>query len=59
MAVATQICTEVAIRDIDDYTIAFRFVSEKGADAFVSEVSLYEGRLSFLRLGLEILESII
>lgn len=55
MTVATQICTGVVIYDIDDYTIAFQFRLDEGADAFIDAISVYEGRLSFSRLGLDVL----
>lgn len=55
MTVATQICTEVVIYDIDDYTIAFQFRLDEGAYAFIGAISVYEGRLSFSRLGLDVL----
>lgn len=55
MAMATQICTEVAIRDVDDYTIAFCFQQERGVTDFVNELQAYSNRLSLVRLGLEVI----
>lgn len=55
MTIATQVCTDVVIRDIDDLSIAFRFQTEKGANTFVEAILPYEGMLSFSRLELEIL----
>lgn len=55
MAVATQICTSVAIRDIDDYTIAFGFQREDGVTDFINELEAYSDRISLVRLGLEVI----
>ena len=55
MTVASEICTEVVIYDIDDYTIAFQFRLNEGADAFIDAISVYKGRLFFSRLGLDVL----
>lgn len=55
MSIAVQICSEVAIRDVDDYTISFRFTSEEGVSEFVNELSAYSEFLSVSRFGLEVL----
>jgi hypothetical protein len=55
MTIAAQICTEVAIRDIDDVTIAFRFQTEEGVNAFVEAILPHEGMLSFSRFESEVL----
>lgn len=36
MAIAAQICTNVAIRDVDDYIIAFGFQIEHGVTSFLN-----------------------
>jgi hypothetical protein len=55
MTIATQVCTEVSIRDIDDVTIAFRFKTEEGANIFVEAISSYEGMLTFSRFELDVM----
>jgi hypothetical protein len=55
MTIAVQISTEVAIRDVNDYTIAFRFKTEEGMSAFIEAILPYEGSLSFSKLGLDVL----
>ncbi len=55
MAIAAQICTNVAIRDVDDYTIAFGFQIEHGVTSFLNELEAYSNRLSLIRLGLEVI----
>lgn len=51
MAIATQICTDVAVRDVDDYTIAFQFQQEGGVTNFINELEAYSDKLSLMRLG--------
>lgn len=53
MAIATQICTLVVIRDVDDYTFAFTFQSEEGVNRFVTALEALD-RVSLVRSNLSV-----
>lgn len=55
MTIATQICTDVVARELDDYTIVFRFKRDDGAADFINELEQYSDRLSLVRIGLEVI----
>lgn len=55
MMIAVQICSEVTIRDVDDYTISFRFKREEGVNEFIDELIAYSDFVAVSRLGLEVL----
>ena len=57
MTIAARICAEVAIRDVDDYTISFRFKREEGVNEFIDELITYSDFVAVSRLGLEVLVS--
>jgi hypothetical protein len=53
MAIAVRICSEVAIRDLDDYTLVFLFQKEEGANNFIAELDAFDG-VSLVRSELSV-----
>lgn len=43
MAIATQICTLVVIREFDDYTLTFTFQRKEGVNKFIAALEAFDG----------------
>ena len=55
MTIATQICTDVVARELDDYTLVFQFKRNDGVTDFIDQLEPYSDRLSLVRMGLEVI----
>lgn len=55
MMIATQICADVVVRELDDYTMIFQFRRDDGVTDFINELEPYSDRLYLAQMESEVI----